>query len=214
MFYVRLFMVAAALAAGPVAAMAANDDPMLRDCLSDDNKRRISGCTAMIETPGLSEEQRSLAHGMRALAYSLLGRFDEAIADYDVALQIRPDFALALNNRAWAYYKLGRAKEGAEDVDLALRLSPGSPFALDTRAHIRQYLGDSEAAIEDYKMAIFNGGEPIVKMYQCGLRTQSLYDGPIDGVYTPALLDALGKCARDRQCDPVPADSECRPEVS
>src|SRR5262245_6802949 len=95
-----LAVVAAVLAFGAVALASVED--ATRDCLSEDNTRRINGCTAMLDTPGLPDDQRSVAHGMRALAYSLLGMFDKAIADYDEALRIKPDFALALNNRAWA----------------------------------------------------------------------------------------------------------------
>ncbi len=213
MVYARFFAVLVAVLAGAVAALATVDDPLV-DCLSDDNSRRISGCSALIDTPGLPEEQRSLAHGMRALAYSLLGKFTEAIADYDVALKIRPDFPLALNNRAWAYYKLQRPSEGLADVERALALSPGSPYALDTRAHIRQALGDTDAAFNDYDLAMRTGGEPIVKMYQCGLRAQGLYFGPLDGVYSQTLSQAMRTCAGNRQCDPLPPDSDCRPEVS
>lgn len=213
MLFIRLLVVITAVVAGSLAAGATVVDPMV-DCLSEDNERRISGCSAMIDNPGLPEEQRSLAHGMRALAYSLLGMFDKAISDYDVALKIRPDFPLALNNRAWAYYKLGRPTDGAADVERALALSPGSPYALDTRAHIRQALGEADGALRDYVLAMRVGGERIVKMYQCGLRSQGLYFGALDGVYTATLEEAMRTCVGNRQCEPLPPDSDCRPEVS
>jgi tetratricopeptide (TPR) repeat protein len=203
----------AALAFGAAAALATVDDPTL-DCLSDDNERRISGCSTLIDTPGLPDDQKSLAYGNRALAYSLLGMFDKALADYDSALTITPDFPLALNNRAWSYYKLGRPRDGIADVEKALQLSPGSPFALDTRAHIRQSLGEAKAALEDYELAMQTGGARIVKMYQCGLRSQGLYFGAIDGLYSSSVQQAMRSCTGNRQCDPLPADSECRPEVS
>ena len=60
-------------------ALATVIDPSL-DCLSEDNERRISGCSAMIETPGLPPEQLSVAYGLRALGYSLKGWFDKAVA--------------------------------------------------------------------------------------------------------------------------------------
>ena len=209
---VVLAVMAAVLAlTDPVRATV--DDPTL-DCLSDDNQRRISGCSAMLDTPGLPDDQRSLAFGMRALAYSLLGIFDKALADYDAALKIKPDFPLALNNRAWAYYKLGRPADGVADVEKALELQPGSPYALDTRAHIRQSQGDAKAALADYDLAMRVGGGPIVKMYQCGLRSQGLYFGAVDGVYSTAVGEAMRACTGNRQCDPLPSDSECRPEVS
>jgi tetratricopeptide (TPR) repeat protein len=214
MAHARTFAAAAAMLGFlGAAALAAVDDPML-DCLSEDNQRRISGCSTLIDTPGLPQEQRSLAHGMRALAYSLLGLFDKALQDYDEALKINPDYPLALNNRAWSYYKLGRPRDGIADVEKALQISPASPYALDTRAHIRQALGDAKAAFDDYDLAMRAGGASIVKMYQCGLRSQGLYFGSVDGVYSTSVEQAMRTCTGNRQCDPLPSDSECRPEVS
>lgn len=214
MAYARILATMAALLVfGAAAALATVDDPTL-DCLSGDNERRIRGCSVMIDTPGLPDDQRSLAFGMRALAYSLLGMFDKALADYDEALKIKPDFPLALNNRAWAYYKLGRPSDGVADIEKALQLSPGSPYALDTRAHIRQAQGDAGAALEDYELAMQVGGERIVKMYQCGLRSQGLFFGAVDGAYSSAVQQAMRACTGNRHCDPLPSDSDCRPEVS
>jgi tetratricopeptide (TPR) repeat protein len=205
--------VAGLLALSGAGGLAADGDPML-DCLSEDNGRRISGCTALIEDSALGPAQKSLAYGMRALAYSLQGVFDKALSDYDKAIDLNPDFAVALNNRAWAYFKLGRGAEGVGDVEKALQLAPGSPFALDTRAHIRQADGDAEAALADYESAMRHGGERMVKVYQCGLRSQGLYFGMIDGIVSPAVSRALRACVGNRQCDPLPADEECKPSVS
>lgn len=206
-------VVATLLALSGAAALATTTDPTV-DCLSEDNKRRISGCTVLIETPGLPAGQKSLAYGMRALAYSLLGKFDKALPDYDEAISLNPDFAAALNNRAWAYFKLGRAPDGVDDVERALRLAPGSPYALDTRAHIRQAEGEAEAALSDYELAMRYGGDRIVKMYQCGLRSQGLFFGAIDGIHSNALARALRICVGHRGCDPLPSDEDCTPSVS
>jgi len=197
------------LAAG--AALAG--DPTL-DCLSQDNGRRISGCTALIETPGLPPEQMSLAHSMRALAYSLTGDLERAIRDYNEAITLKPDFPQALNNRAWTYYKMGRLAEGSSDVERSLKLSPASPPALDTRAHIRQAQGNSEAAFDDYVAAMRVGGSSTVLVYQCGLRSQGLYFGALDGIYSRDLERALKSCVGNARCDPLPTDGDCSPTVS
>jgi tetratricopeptide (TPR) repeat protein len=202
-----------ALHGAGLAAGAAAGDPTL-DCLSQDNALRISGCTALIETPGLPPEQMSLAHSMRALAYSLTGKLERAIQDYDEAILIKPDFPQALNNRAWTYFKLGRLSEGAGDVARALQLAPGSPAALDTRAHIRQAQGDAAAALADYEAAMRIGGAPTVQVYQCGLRSQGLYFGALDGHYSRSLKRALKTCVANPQCDPLPSDEDCNPTVS
>jgi tetratricopeptide (TPR) repeat protein len=203
---------AALLLAGG-AGLAVAGDPMV-DCLSDDNGRRIEGCSALIDDPELAPSRKSFAYGMRALAYSLLGKFDQAIADYDKAIDLNPNYAVALNNRAWAYFKLGRGSKGVDDVERALQLSPGSPYALDTRAHIRQAEGDAEAALADYQSAMRIGGGSMVKVYQCGLRAQGLYYGMIDGIPSQAVRRALRTCVGNRACDPLPGDQGCTPSVS
>lgn len=201
------------LTVGVGGPMAAAEDPAA-DCLGDDNDRRISGCSALIETPNLPVEQLSLAYGLRALAYSLKGDYKSALADYDKALGLRPDFSVALNNRAWVYFKLGRMSEGEDDVEHALRLSPASPYALDTRAHIRQAQGDTHGAIADYENAMRFGGRRIVMLYQCGLRSQGLYLGALDGVYSSAVRSALRTCVKREHCDPLPLNDDCTPNVS
>jgi tetratricopeptide (TPR) repeat protein len=207
-------MIAAALmlSVGVYATSARADSAS--DCFSDDINRRIEGCTALIERGDQSVAELSLAYAMRALAYSLQGRYDTAISDYDVAIRMRPDFAVALNNRAWAYFRWGKAAAGLPDVERSLALSPSSEHALDTRAHIRQSLGDPQGALRDYNSAMGYGGPRMIKLYQCGLTEQKLYTGEIDGIWRREVTEALEKCVRNKSCDPLPADEQCRAATS
>ena len=207
----KLAFVLLALAANSPASASALDD---HDCFSGDNHRRIAGCSALIEQRDLDPRLQASAYAMRALAYSLTGLYDTAIRDYDAAIRIVPDFAVALNNRAWAYFKSGRPSQGLPDVEHSLRLEPTSPHAYDTRAHIRQWTGDGSAALRDYEMAMRFGGEQMVKLYQCGLAAQKLYSGNVDGVYTIDLRRALQVCIGTTECDPLPPDEECRAATS
>jgi tetratricopeptide (TPR) repeat protein len=131
-----------------------------------------------------------------------------------VAISMKPDFAVALNNRAWAYFRWGKAATGLPDVEKSLQLSPTSPHALDTRAHIRQAMGDPASALRDYDKAMWYGGARMIKLYQCGLTEARLYNGEIDGNWRPELTEALKKCVRDKNCDPLPADEHCRAATS
>lgn len=200
--------------AGGTAGATSTARDSRADCFSEDNGRRIRGCTEMLGDAGNSPEEEAMAYAMRALAHSLEGRYDTALQDYDAAIALNPDFAIALNNRAWALYKAGRAAEGLKDVERALRLSPASPHALDTRAHIRQEKGEVRAALADYEMAMRFGGERMVKLYQCGLQSHGLYAGDINGVYSPAMRRGLETCVSTRGCDPLPPDEECRKVTS
>jgi tetratricopeptide (TPR) repeat protein len=200
-----------ALAACPAAATAGIEE---HECFSSDNRRRIDGCTELIERAEVATHVIGSAYAMRALAYSLEGRYDSAIRDYDAAIALVPDFAVALNNRAWTYFRSGRPATGLADVETALRLQPTSPHAYDTRAHIRQWLGDSASALRDYEAAMHFGGERMIKLYQCGLAAQKLYTGAIDGAETADLRRALEICVEGTTCDPLPPDEECRDVTS
>jgi tetratricopeptide (TPR) repeat protein len=207
----RVFAVAALVAAS-VPALARAD--AAADCFSEDIERRIEGCTALIERRDPSMGDLSLAYAMRALAFSLKGLYETAIRDYDVAITMKPDFAVALNNRAWAYFRWGKAGTGLADVEKSLEISPTSPHALDTRAHIKQALGDPRGAMGDYDKAMWYGGARMIKLYQCGLTEQRLYTGEIDGTWRPELQAAFEKCVNDKGCDPLPADEHCRAATS
>jgi tetratricopeptide (TPR) repeat protein len=197
-----------------VAALAHADDASQIDCFGKDNERRIEGCTALIEGGGMSGPQLASIYAMRALAYSLKGDYPTAIRDYDAAIQMVPNFAVALNNRAWAYFRWGKAAEGLPDVEESLRLEPTAAYSLDTRAHIRQVMGDPKAALNDYTRAMYFGGVEMIKLYQCGLTEARLYEGRIDGIWNRELQGAIEQCVESRTCDPLPADEHCRPATS
>ncbi len=192
-------------------ASGAMDD---HECFTADNERRITACSELLEQPGITQQTQSSAYAMRALAYSLRGEYDVAINDYNTAIQLVPDFAVALNNRAWAYFKSGRAAQGLPDVELSLKVQPTSPHAYDTRAHIRQAGGDSAGALRDYEAAMRFGGERMIRLYQCGLAGLKLYSGAIDGAYTSELRRAMQVCVLSTDCDPLPPDEECRAATS
>lgn len=205
-----VFKILAALMLACMATGAASADNLATDCFSDDNERRIIGCTVIIDNPATTPLDRSNALAMRGLALSIKGQLDRAIEDYNASLNINPNAPAALNNRAWAYYRAGRGREGLPDVEQSLLLNPDSEHSWDTRAHIRQMMGNVEGAIRDYEMAIHLGGEKMIKLYQCGLAERGLYRGQMDGIYSTETKSALHTCARDKECDPLPADEQCR----
>lgn len=203
-----------AAAAVALALSGAASAEVATDCFSEDNERRYAGCTAIIESPTVSDAERSQAYSMRALSLSLKQQYEQSIQDYDRAIALNPNFAVALNNRAWAYYKWGRGADGLADVEQSLRLNPMSEHTWDTRAHIRQMQGNAMGALTDYQQAMILGGSRMVKLYQCGLSATGLYRGRIDGIYSDELRDALKTCTDSHTCDPLPADEECRDPVS
>lgn len=199
-------------------SIVANDvraTPLERsNCYSKDVMRRIEGCTELLNSPFLAPTARAEAYALRALALSLVGRYDEAIGDYDLALQIQPDHAVTLNNRAWALFKMGRIQEAVPDVEKSIRRDGTSPHAFDTRAHLRQALGASDGAYQDYRKAMDLGGTNLIRLYQCGLQAHGLYQGPVSGIFSASLNSALRACVKRQDCDPLPPDEECKAALS
>jgi len=207
-------LLAVGLFVGLLVSPVVADTLSNHDCFGKDNMRRVTGCTSLLQRPGLDPVTRSTAYATRALALSLLGRYVEAIQDYDRALGIVPNYPVALNNRAWAKFKLGRVDDAVPDVERSLGLDPSSPHAHDTRAHVRQFQGRADAALADYVTAMRLGGARMVKLYQCGLQAQGLYLGPRSGIITDALESALSECVKSKTCDPLPPDEECKAALS
>jgi len=52
----------------------------------------------------------------------MLARYAQAIADYDRAIEINPQLALAYRNRAISFDKLGKKERAHEDLKEAARL--------------------------------------------------------------------------------------------
>ena len=64
---------------------------------------RISGCTTVIQSEKLSNNDLASAFYNRGLAYYAKGQHDRAIQDYDQAIKLKPSYADAFNNRGVAY---------------------------------------------------------------------------------------------------------------
>ena len=214
----RLKAIAAGIAVAALLATRAYAGPH-QDCLENpqftqDLVRGVAACTAVIENPAYPKNVITQAYAQRALAHSLQGDYAKAIADYDRAIEMFPNFAIALNNRAWALFRSGQPEKGLPDVEKSLRLNPFSGHSFDTRAHIRQWMGDQAGALADYERAIQLDGERMIRLYQCGLGEAGLFKGAQDGKDSPDFRAALKQCVQRQKCDPLPADEHCRPRTS
>ena len=60
----------------------------------------------------------------RGVVRYLMNQFDDAIADYNEAIRLRPQHALTYFNRGSAYRKKGQNEQAIADYQKALELSP------------------------------------------------------------------------------------------
>jgi protein O-GlcNAc transferase len=96
------------------------------------------------------------ADAQHALGCALMGldRAAEAIAHYETAIGLRPDFAEAHNNIGYALQVLGRHQEMMAHYQRALAIRPQYAEARNNIGNALHVLGRSEEALAHYKAAI------------------------------------------------------------
>jgi tetratricopeptide (TPR) repeat protein/S1-C subfamily serine protease len=102
----------------------------------------------------LPKLKRSWAYNNRGVAKSELGDNKGAISDYDMAIQINPQYADAYYNRGSSKSTLGDKKGAIADYDMAIRINPQYADAYSNRGSSKSELYDEEGAIADYDIAI------------------------------------------------------------
>jgi len=83
-----------------------------------------------------------------------LGRYEEAIKEYDKALAIDPNYRDAHNNKGVALYLLGRHEEAIKEYDKALAIDPNFKEAHYNKGAALYLLGRHEEAIKEYDKAL------------------------------------------------------------
>ena len=81
-------------------------------------------------------------------------KLEEAIAAYNKALLIKPDYAAAYSNRGLALKQLGQLDEAIASFDKAIQLKPDSAAAYSNRGITLKQLGRLEEAMQSYDKAI------------------------------------------------------------
>lgn len=102
----------------------------------------------------LSNDRRGVILADRGVVYARLNQPDRAIADFNRAVTLFPEYAAVYNNRGAFLVALGAIDEGIKDFDRAIVLAPGYVAAWNNRAAAHAKEGRLEAAIADYTRAI------------------------------------------------------------
>ncbi|TYQ27619.1 tetratricopeptide repeat protein [Pseudanabaena sp. UWO311] len=90
----------------------------------------------------------------KGLIHAAANEHEEAIASYDRALEIKPDYHEAWNNRGVALFNLGRYEEAIASYDRALEIKPDYHEAWYNRGVTLFNLGRYEEAIASYDRAL------------------------------------------------------------
>lgn len=82
------------------------------------------------------------------------GEFSSALADYDKAVSLKPDNAIAFLNRGKTHYNLKDYPKAGSDFDKSIELDPKDAKAYYNRGLLNESLGELEKALADYQKAV------------------------------------------------------------
>ncbi len=161
---------------------------------------------------------------------SALKRHTEALASYDRALALKPDFAEALNNRAGTLLLLNRHEQALASCEAALAIKPAFAEALHNRGTALSRLGRHEAAIEAFRRALdLNGGLGFAKgallhssMHCCDWRTYEDESARViadvqagDRAVEPFVFLGISDAAQDQlHCAQTWVREQCPPSLT
>jgi len=142
---------------GPLArTVAAPNDPAFELHLcrnSPQPAEKLEHCSNVIaQSRNLSA--LGMAHDIRGLALMDLGRFSEAIEDFNFVIYYNPRVAGYYDNRQNAYRRSGRLDEALKDANKAIQLAPSYAFVFRGRANVYNDMGKYDLAVSDYSSAI------------------------------------------------------------
>jgi tetratricopeptide (TPR) repeat protein len=99
----------------------------------DGPEQKIAACTAVIQSGLYAGKSLALVFNNRANGYLKKGDDDRAVADYDQALKLDPNYALAYNNRGNVYFRKKNYDRAIADYDQAIRIDPLPGVVADDR---------------------------------------------------------------------------------
>lgn len=103
----------------------------------------VADYTKVIE---LDRSKAWAAYNNRAWTLCQMGLFDRALADADRALELRPNYAAALDTRGNAYMGKGDLVRAKADFDRAVKLAPNDPEMYKSRAILYRKTGKTALA--------------------------------------------------------------------
>ncbi len=169
---------------GSRQAQAGDDSWKL--CKGTDADAAITACSPLIGSKKAPDHARAPLY--RGVAYERKMLYDRAIGDFDRAIEVNPNYAVALNergvayaqkgeydraildfSRCWARVMLNQPAEALIDCNRSLTLQPNDPATLDSRGFAYLRLGRMATAIEDFNAALALDPKLATSLYGRGL---------------------------------------------
>jgi tetratricopeptide (TPR) repeat protein len=150
-----------ALFAGPVPPASAD---LLDTCYQatlveqGHGKEIVELCSRAVNA-GLAAKHRAIAHNNRGLGHQRLGNLDAALADFNQAIKLDPNYVYPYDNRGEIYRQRGQFDRAVADYNTAIRMDPTFLSAYLDRAAAYEAMGNVRSALADYDFVLSAPGK-------------------------------------------------------
>jgi len=122
------------------------------------SQERLNAATALLEKVGplssFSPDARVQIYSDRGWANMGMKAYEQAINDYNSAIELKPEYAWAYGSRGLVYRILKDYQRAIADFDHAIELKPEYAWAYGSRGRAYHLLKDYQRAIADFDRAI------------------------------------------------------------
>lgn len=113
---------------------------------ANDKAKALDICNKILE----ANPNHGLTYYNRGSLYSDMGKYDEAIQDFNLAEELNPEYANIFNNRGLVYDKLKLYEKAIEDYNQALKMEE-SAITFFNKANALASLNRIEEALTNYQ---------------------------------------------------------------
>ncbi len=105
-------------------ADTADESRTLCASVSNDHRREIDACTAVLAQSGITQVDKSITLTNRCASFSKLGMWSRALSDCNEAIEYDPKRARAYFNRGYVYVQLGQKRKAISTLRSAILIDP------------------------------------------------------------------------------------------
>jgi tetratricopeptide (TPR) repeat protein len=110
--------------------------------------------TALLKHSDIQSQWRSIPFASRGQTYRLMNCYEEALKDFDRAIELNPKYDWAIAHRGKTYRSMKRYSEALKDFDLAIELNPKLDWMIANRGYTYRLMERYEEALKDFDCAI------------------------------------------------------------